>query len=181
MAKREKTVTRSFRLSESAIDALQKEAEKRNITANTLLNDLLLTFSEHDRFLNEFHIIKLSSSTFRRILQATSEETVREAGRLAGTNIPSSFVLAKFGDVNEQNAIEYLKTMSGYAGLFVFNFVDRPGSRTLTLIHSLGPKGSVFLSEYAKAALEKAGTKTRVSFGDDSVTLNLLERKGPEM
>jgi hypothetical protein len=176
LIKRERTVSRSFRISESASRVLQDEAENRGISANTLLNQLLLTFSEYDRFLNEFHMVKLSSATFHHILEAGPDDVIVQAGRSAGSSIPQSFVLAKFGELTERNVLEYLKLVGRYSSVFEFNFIDRPGSRTLTLVHELGHKWSLFLGEYAKAALETAGTKARISYGDDSVTCVLLDR-----
>jgi histone H3/H4 len=177
LAKREKTVTRSYRISESAIQALSQEAERRNVSVNTLLNQLLLTFSEHDRFMSELRMVKLSSQTFRRLLQTSTDEGVAEAARSAGANTPEAFALSKFGEVSAEGILDYLKAMGRYGDLFEFNLVQKPGSRTLTLVHNLGARGSIFLSEYAKAAFEPAGTKTRVTHGDDFVTLVLLSRE----
>lgn len=175
MAKREKTVTRSFRMSESAFLALQQEASRRNISVNTLHNLLLLTFAEYDRYMNEFHMVKLSSTTFRRIMNAASPEAIAEAGRVAGKNVPASFILAKDGKITEETCIEYLRLLGQYASLFQFNVVRDESTTVLTLVHDLGENGSIFLSEYAKSIFELIGIKTKVTQSGSSTTLELLK------
>jgi predicted HicB family RNase H-like nuclease len=46
---RDKTVTRSFRISEGVFLALEEEAKKRNISLNTLVNQLFLSYANFDR------------------------------------------------------------------------------------------------------------------------------------
>lgn len=174
MPKREKTVTRSFRMSESAFQALQEEANKHNVSINTLHNLLILTFADYDRFMNEFHMIKLSSSTFRRIINAATSEAIADAGRTAGKNVPASFMLAKDGKITEDGCIEYLRLMGQYASLFQFNVVRDESGTKVTLVHDIGEKGSLFLSEYAKSVFELVGIKTRVTQSDSSTTLELI-------
>lgn len=175
-AAKERTVTRSFRIKESAFSALQQEADKRNISVNTLLNLLLSSFSEYDRFLEEFHMIKLSNPTFRKILQACDESSIREAGKKAGATLPKSFILAKRGEVTREAVAEYMKMMSQYANLFEFNMTRHAGGTSITLVHELGAKGSAFFGEYAKAAFEVSGVADEIEFDENSVTITLKER-----
>lgn len=177
MKERERTVTRSFRIKESAFSALQEESEKRNVSVNTLLNLLLLSFSEYDRFLEEFHMVKLSRPTFRRILQASSEQAIKEAGKSAGLTLPKSFLLAKSGSVTRENVIDYLRLMSQYANLFEFNITRNSRGSTVTLVHDLGMKGSQFFGEYVRSALKGAGLDDDIQFDENSVTLELRDEK----
>ena len=175
-AARERTVTRSFRIKESAFSALQDEAEKRNISVNTLLNFLLISFSEHDRFLEEFHMVKLSLPTLKRILEACGEKELREAGKKAGATLPKSFMLAKRGSVDSAGIAEYLRLTSQYAKLFEFNMTRHGGGTNITLVHELGRSGSDFFGEYVKAALEGSGLQDSLELDESSVHLVLKER-----
>lgn len=175
MKERERTVTRSFRIKESAFNALQEEAEKRNVSINTLLNLLLLSFSEYDRFLEEFHMLKLSRPTLRRILQASSDQAIKDAGRAAGSTVPKSFLLAKAGAVNRENVLDYLRLMSQYANLFEFNITRTGRASTVTLVHDLGMKGSQFFGEYVKSAMKSVGFEDDIEFDENSVTIELKD------
>jgi hypothetical protein len=177
---RERTSTRSFRLTESALLALEEESKRRNISVNTLLNSLLLSFTEYDRFFSQFHMLKLSRSTLKDILQATSDESIMQAGRAAGGNIPRSFILAKHGELSEESALEYLRMMGQYANMFEYNLVPQSQGWTLTLIHELGDKGSLLFGEYSRALFDSVGSDTRVTLGKSSVTLDLVKKNAPE-
>ena len=87
---RAKTATASFRLDETALNALQEDAKKQNISVNTLINQLILTYANYDRPMKRFHMVKVAGSTFRHILQAAKNETIIEAGRLAGSDGPKA-------------------------------------------------------------------------------------------
>ena len=91
---RSKTATASFRLDDSALEALQEDAKKQNVSVNTLLNQLVLTYSNYDRPMKRFQMIKLPASTFRYLLQGAKSETIIEAGNSAGKAL---------GQVSEQD------------------------------------------------------------------------------
>ncbi len=72
-------------------------------------------------------MVKVSGSTFRHILGASKNETIIEAGNLAGKDGPKTSILAKSGEVTPENALSYLKTMGNYSfdyGNAHFVFVD---------------------------------------------------------
>src|SRR5208337_1559208 len=118
-----KTATASFRLDESALNALQEDAKKQNVSVNTLINQLILTYANYDRPMKRFHMVKVSGSTFRHILQAAKEETIIGAGNLAGSDGPRTSILAQSGELTAENALTYLKTMGTYSSLFEYSEV----------------------------------------------------------
>ena len=85
---RPKTATASFRLDESALAAIQEDAKKQNVSVNTLLNQLVLTYANYDRPMKRFRMIKLPASTFKHMLEAATNETVTEAGHSTGEDVP---------------------------------------------------------------------------------------------
>jgi hypothetical protein len=54
-AVREKTLTISFRIGETAFKAPQDEAKKNNTSLNTLTNQLFMAYGDHDGFLQRSH------------------------------------------------------------------------------------------------------------------------------
>lgn len=170
---REKTVTISFRISESAFKALQDDAKKNNTSVNTLANQLFTTYSDYDRFLQKFHMVKMSTPTLKRILNASTEEAIKEAGRAAGSNVPESFILAKMGLIDLANAVEYLRLMGAYASLFDYTEIMPPGRHSITLTHDLGQNGSLFLSSYVDALFKSAGKSVKVAQYENGITIDL--------
>lgn len=67
----EKTVTRSFRINESAFLTLQEEAKKRNISVNTLVNQLFLSYANFDQYFQRLGMLKMSEFQFTKILSSS--------------------------------------------------------------------------------------------------------------
>jgi len=78
-----KTATASFRVDSFALETLHEDAKAQNVSINTLLNQLLLTYANYDRPMKRFRMLKLSASDFRHVLEGSQDETVAEAARLA--------------------------------------------------------------------------------------------------
>lgn len=94
----EKTVTKSFRISESAFLAIEEEAKKRNISVNTLVNQLFLSYANFDRYLERHGFLKMSKVTFRKILETATEKEIVELAREVARNSSRTLILAKYGD-----------------------------------------------------------------------------------
>jgi hypothetical protein len=77
----ENTVTRSFRISETAFLALEEEAKKRNISINTLVNQLFLSFANFDRYFQKFGMTKISKVAYRKTLRSVPDNELTELAR----------------------------------------------------------------------------------------------------
>ncbi len=177
---REKTVTISFRLSKGALDALRQDARKNNTSVNTLANQIFEAYAEHDRFLQKLQMVKLSIPTLKQILSADSKEGIAEAGRKAGEAVPEAFILAKMGELNAANAIQYLRLMGTYANLFDYSEVSLPQGTSLALTHDMGGNWSIFLSAYVRSLFERAGGSVRIMTLENAVRIELGLRPGGE-
>jgi hypothetical protein len=170
---KEKTVTISFRISEKAFKALQEDAKKNNTSLNTLANQLFMTYAEHDRFLQKFHMIKISTPTFKRVLNASSVEAIAEAGKSAGSSVPQSFMLAKMGEISPATTVEYLTLMGTYTNLFDYTEISVAGKSSITLTHDLGANGSLFLASYVEAIFKQTGKSVKIAQFADGITIDI--------
>ncbi len=168
-----KTATASFRLDESALNAIQEDAKKQNVSVNTMLNQLVLTYANYDRPMKRFHMLKLPASSFMHILQAATDEAIIEAGNSAGKDVPKTYIRAKWGELTVQNALEYLKATADYTNLFEYSEVVRGGRTNVTLSHDFGAKGSLFLQRYVQAIFEPLGKPPRFLPDENAVSFEL--------
>lgn len=168
-----KTATASFRLDESALNILQEDARKQNISLNTLLNQLVLTYANYDRPMKRFHMIKLPASSFKHLLQAATNETAVEAGNAAGKDVPKTYIISKWGELTLENALSYLKTTADYTGLFEYSEVTRGGRINVMLTHDFGAKGSLFLQRYVQAIFEPLRKPIRFLPDENAVAFEL--------
>ena len=156
-----------------ALESLQEDAKAQNVSINTLLNQLLLTYVNYDRPMNRFQMLKLAASTFRHVLQGSHDETIAEAGRLAGSDVPRTFILAKCGRLTKENSLNYLKTMSTYAKLFDYSEVLNEGALSVTLSHNFGAKGTLFLQHYVKAMFAPVDIQAKFFPDENAVVFEL--------
>jgi hypothetical protein len=173
----DRTVTRSFRISEKSLKALEEEAHRQNISVGTLVNQQLLSYAEFERYFRRLGLIKISLSTFQRVLKAATDDGIAIAGAETGSDNPRSIILAKHGELNLNSVIDYLTILSEFGGLFEFGEVEVDGKRMITLLHSLGPRGSVFFSNYMKALFEGIDFTPRITSSEHSVLVEITPRK----
>lgn len=168
-----KTATASFRLDESALAAIQEDAKKQNVSVNTLLNQLVLTYANFDRPMKRFRMIKLPASTFKHLLLAATNETVTEAGHSTGEDVPKTYMRAKWGEVTVESALNYLKITADHTNLFEYSEVTRGGKVNVTLSHDFGAKGSLFLQRYVQAIFEPLGKPPRFLPDENAVAFEI--------
>jgi hypothetical protein len=63
--------------------------------------------------------------------------------------------------------------LSEFGGQFEFGEVEVGGKRMITLLHRLGPKGSIFFSNYAKALLAGLGYNPKITSSEHSVSIEI--------
>ena len=170
---RPKTATASFRLDESALEALQEEARKQNVSVNTMFNQLLLTYANYDRPMKRFHMLKLPASSFMHLLQASTDDAIIEAGKSAGKDVPKTYIRAKWGELTAESALDYLRTTGDYTNLFEYSEIVRGGKVNVTLSHDFGAKGSLFLQHYVQAIFEPMGKLPRFLQDENAVSFEL--------
>jgi hypothetical protein len=173
MPREGKTVAKSFRVNEKALAALQEEAGRQSVSVNTLVNQLLLDYSEFGRFLQRVNALRLSRKTFGEILNIVSEENLGKAGVAAGKSAPVALIASKWGKVNVSTVIEYIHDLSAYANLFEYYEKNENERWTITLMHELGPKWSTFLANYIGEAFVAAGVQPKTKISDRAVIFNL--------
>jgi hypothetical protein len=173
----DRTVTRSFRISEHALKSIEDEAKRQNVGLSTLVNQQLLAYADFERYIRRLGMIKISSATFERLLLAGPDTEIAKAGQEAGSDTPRSIILAKDGELSLETVIAYLKMLSEFAHLFEFGQVEQGGKQNITLLHSLGPKGSIFFENYVKALFDSIQLSPKISSSAHSVFIEVLPGK----
>lgn len=146
----QKTVTATFRLDEEAFKDLQEDARKQNVSVNTLVNQLFLSYSQFDRLMKRFQVMKIPAATFKTILDGATDEAIVAAAKTAGESIARTFIISKLGAFSLENILEAFRTSGSYLNAFEYSEFLSPGKITITLTHNLGRKGSLFFEEWVK-------------------------------
>ena len=174
---RGKTVTRSFRIDEAVMAALEEESAKRSISVNTLVNQQLLAFANFDRFHSRLDLVKFTGGSLQKLLDAATDEKIADAAVVAALDTPRSIMLSKFGQVTFESTLEFIKMLAQYGNLFEYSLSDSPDGKVITLFHRFGPKGSLFLEKYIGVLLEQMGYTSKTETSPHSVDFVVQKRK----
>jgi hypothetical protein len=170
---KDRTVTASLRINEAAYRALQDDAKRQNISLNTIANQILMAYAEHDRYLKKHRMIKIAAPTFARILNFTPDEGIAEAGKLEGTGIIPSVVVSISGELSVSSILEGLKRMGTYSNLFDYSEVTHEGKISVTLVHDFGAKGSLLAASFLESLFKSIGKQVKVTQLRDSVAFEV--------
>jgi hypothetical protein len=167
-----RSVAKSFRINEKALIGLEEEADRQRVSVNTLVNQLLISYSEFGQYLSRIGALELSRKTFQEILDAVSEEDIIRAGQTAGKSAPNAYISSKWGRVTLNTVIEFIHDLSTYANLYEYSEKNENEHWTITLTHELGPKWSTFLAQYLAQALISGGVQPKTKVSGRAVIFN---------
>jgi hypothetical protein len=170
---REKTVTLSLRISEAAYNALQEDSKKQNTSINTIANQILMTYAQHDRHFKKYGLVKTSTPLFARILNAVSDDALIEAAKSTGTGELQSIVLSTTGELSVSKILDWLKRVGTYSNLYDYSEVSHGGRTLVTLSHQFGSKGSLFLVSYLDSLFNSVGKQIKIKQLTSSVTFEM--------
>ncbi len=173
---RPRTVPKSFRIDESALIAVEKEAAAQKVSANTLVNQILSQFAEFDRFAKRINTVKPSGFVFRGILEAADVNKIIQLAKTAGSSIPQAFVTAKNGKVDIESLLDHLRSLASYAHLYEFTENIDSRGQVVTMIHDFGLNWSIFLVHYITSMFEQVGVSPKLDMSDKSVILALTAK-----
>jgi predicted DNA-binding ribbon-helix-helix protein len=173
-SKSKKTVTRSFRISEESFMALEEDAKHHNVSVNTLVDQLFDAHANYERFIGKMGMMRMAKLTFRRILDHTPPEEVATAAKQHARDQGKVAAIAKYGELNVTNILEGLTLMFTYGGWGEFHETrSSHGKRVITLMHDLGPNGSVYLHNFVKTIFEEIAFEPKISPTDQGVVIEI--------
>jgi len=173
LTKWEKTITRSFRISSTAFEALEEDARRRRISVNTLVNYQLTRYAVFDRFLDKVRIVRIPASVVRRIFESVTEEEAVDMGKWLADDLALRNVMAaKDGELTVESAIAGIRGMADYNG-FEHTDIVQGRKRTITMIHDLGPRFSQYLASYFHSLFLVVGAKPHFSSDARAIVFEL--------
>lgn len=169
--RKKKTENRSFRLDASTLTGLEQEAERKKVSVNTLVSQILAHYVQIDRQWERLGRVNIQANTFKILFDSVGEKGLVEAAAWGGANIPKAYVLSKFGSLSIENLVEFIKD-NGLNGWYEYSETNH-GQRVITLNHSLGMQWSQFLSIYMKLAFQTFGQMVETDYNEKAVAIKL--------
>ena len=172
--KSKKTIIRSFRISEESFNVLAEEAVRHNVSLNTLVDQIIGVHTSYERFMKKFGMMRMARSTFRRILEISPEDKVAQAARQHMKEMGRIAIIAKYGELNLTSVLGALSLMMRYGGWGEFHETESSQHRrVITLMHSMGQNGSIYLSNFVEALFEVINLKPKITTTDQAVVIEI--------
>ena len=174
--RKQKSVTRTFRIKTEWDDILKREADKKGISVNVLVNSILQKYALFDRWTHGYNSISINQQTFQTILSNIPEEKLASIGEKTGTSDVQN-ILDSIGLPSTYDSFAYLVSNHfGSAERAMWfsccrHFHDN--SDIFHLQHNLGRGWSIFLQEYFLSHLRKLKMRCESRVYDYAVNLKV--------
>jgi hypothetical protein len=172
-SKRKRTVLKSFRIPRETEEALHADAKEAGGTETDVLNSLLTRYTEFDRFARKFGFVTVSRGTFKAIIDALPEESIRELAISQSSRVEELAVFwYKKRDL--RTFIRVMDLFSKHMRLSEYTISRTANKLVLTLRTDLGKKAALFASIYLERGIERMlGITPEVELVESEVTLRM--------
>jgi hypothetical protein len=155
--KRQKTVTRTFRIRVEWDNILKEEAERQGISVNVLVNLVLRRYALFDRWARGNNVISLTQRAFHEVLETIPAENLALAGEKSGQSDVQN-ILDIIGLPPNYDSFAYLVSEhfggSDCAMWFTCHRHFQESSDFFHLQHNLGRGWSIYLQKYLLSYLK---------------------------
>jgi hypothetical protein len=158
MAKGKKaTRTASFRIDDSLLDALAEDSNRKQISLNTLVNQILREYIEWYANAPKVGFMIVRKSLMSAMLEKFNEDQVRRLAILTAKQSREINLLftSEYNLDSALRVIEYKMRLSGY----VYRKDIQNNQYVYTIEHGMGPKWSLYLAELFAAEFQEVNHK----------------------
>ena len=167
-----KTSSISFRINEEYEKVLRDIAEENKTSLNTLVNQIFGNYVEFELYAKKFGTLRMSTDTFRRILDGMNEKSIVEIATRCGSQEVKEFILFKWKELTSDSVSEFIKMYFEHCGYGMCDMQTNDSTSEVSIHHDFGKKGSIFLKAFLEAIVQSSLERdSDVTITDNSVTL----------
>jgi hypothetical protein len=143
--------TRSIRVDKAIDDEVIYEAEHHNTSTSNLIEQILLSYLNHTRYVEDTSSLTIQPDTMTIFLKYLDEEDLEKIGEEVGRTIPERRFLRRGIVINEKAVLDHLLNVFGSSDNW-FQVSYHEGKRPYLYIrNSLGSKWIVFIEAFIRA------------------------------
>ena len=143
--KREKSRTVSFRVPESIISEIEKEARTNLTSTNFLINQILLQYVSWDQFEHRMKMFPIAEELLHHILDSLDESERKESLDIT-FNCIRDWALVSKKKFDIHSCLQVLEDYCRMVGISVEESISS-GTRSFVIRHNLGKRASTFIEE----------------------------------
>lgn len=146
-----KTIPYSFRIDNEIYSQLETEANKKDISVNTLLNQITREYFFKKNF-EKIGCIPVPLDVLRDIFDSADEKALLKKADKLGSNHATEYVQSLYNDINKNTAIQFLDVWFGRFPKFEHKI--HGSIHSYSIQHDINEKYSVFMKEFVKSFCE---------------------------
>ena len=97
------TVTFSSRIYKDVFTIIEKEAKSKNISTNSLINNILGKYTALERYAQDIGLVSLTKRSIIQIFSQMKEETINQIAKDVGGVVHRELVFLKFNEMSFDN------------------------------------------------------------------------------
>jgi hypothetical protein len=160
-----KLVHSSFRIKESVLSALEREAQKRGISLSSLVNKTLENYVTCDMYFDELGFILVGKEFLRKTFSGLNEKHVEELGRDLGSTVAKEYVSYCFPEVNSDTLVKFLDLWFRRFQSYQHRVDDHNNRNYFTVNHDINMNFSIALKAMLEGLIEPV-FKRSIDFKD---------------
>ena len=165
----------TFRLSKEKLEKLRKAADERNISPNTLVNQILKAYLDWHNLAPHAKLYYLPKSFLVRLLNQLTDDELSELARVITTNDLVDISLFLHGEFNIASISEIVETWLRISQM-PYRIEVAGDNQKIIIDHGMGHKYSYLIKEISRYLLEVAfETKSSCEITDNAVIITIWQ------
>ncbi len=138
------TVNYSSRLYKEIFEILEAEATSKNISVNSLINNVLGKYISLDRYAKDLELVSLTKRTVTEIFNGMDDDKIKALAKEVGGVVHRELVFLKFNELTFDNLISVLEINATRYGSVKHN--SENSKHTICIHHGVCDEFSKFLA-----------------------------------
>jgi hypothetical protein len=152
IALKSKLIHQGFRIDEDVLAGIKKEATKREISLNKLINKVLKDWVSRDMYFCELGFIPTSKEAIRFWLEKLEEKDIIEDAKELGLTRAREYIMYFFGEVTIHTLMEFLEIL--FSRFPAYQHKINNNNHCFTVNHDVSRNYTIFFSVLLKALIE---------------------------
>jgi hypothetical protein len=142
---KQKTITRTLRISGDLDNLLEKDSKDKRISTNSLISSILTKYAEWDRYIEKVGFISLPRDGFKLIISSMDEQEIRKVAEEVGSRQPQELLMFWFKNTTLDAFLDGFSLFCRYGGIAKYEIETSGEEYIVALHHEINKKWSIFV------------------------------------
>jgi hypothetical protein len=165
----EDSVNATFRINGQVMKRLRKEAERKQISLNAYINQVLYQYVDWDLFESRIGMMPFPKSVLTTIFANLGADEITKLATGIGKNTAIEMAIFARGKFNADAFVSWIETRMKNSGCEVVDRTTEDGAQNIIIKHDLGKNWSLYMKTLIESALKEAFGIAPNTFVSDSL------------